>query len=434
MLGEFRRLCEPGASMAPEYSQPAMSHYTMDGVGELAKGSEALHAEIATLDAYRERSYFPELDGLRAVSILMVVSVHMHDKIWAWLNGRLGVTIFFVLSGFLITTLALREERARGDLCFSAFYIRRSFRIFPAYYMTLGLYCLLILGMGMRPESKQALRGALPYYLTYMQEVPFFWGTDGTYNVPFIQSWSLGVEEKFYLAWPLLAFALWKGSRRTRLAGTVTLTVVFATAPALEYLGFGRLGAMIMPHSQILLGCLVALLLDDRAWFGRLSFLGRRTWTWTALIVLTGLHAFISHGNPVGGFAYAIACSSLLAGVVVRDGLIRRVLSWGVLTAIGRLSYGIYLLHFFGLNAAEKIARPGTGRVEVSILALVLTWVISVAMAYAMALAVERPCIGLGRRLSRMAIVSHSRRRVQKSFPYHNGQAPSPRLPTTIRA
>jgi peptidoglycan/LPS O-acetylase OafA/YrhL len=385
-----------------------------DGAGESRSGAGAPRAEIATdaaRDAYRGRSYFPELDGLRAVSILMVVSVHMHDRIWAWLNGQLGVTIFFVLSGYLITTLGLREARARGELCLPAFYIRRSFRILPAYYLTLGLYCLLILGMGMRPESGRALWEALPCYLTYMQEVPFLWGAAGTYNVPFVQSWTLGVEEKFYLAWPILAFALWKGDRRTRLVGTVALTVATAAAPALGFVGLGRLGLMIRPHSSILLGCLVALLLDDRAWFDRLSFLRRGTWTWAALAALIGLHLSISPTDPVGGFAYSIACASLLAGLVVGDGPIRQVLSWGVLVAIGRLSYGIYLLHYFGLNAAEAIARPGSGRAEVGVLALALAWAISAAMAYAMALAVERPCIALGRRLSSKAIESHARRR-----------------------
>src|SRR5262249_10191392 len=103
-------------------------------------------SEPLTFDKYQQRKYLDELDGLRALSVLMVVSVHMHDKpiVWHWLGGWQGVTVFFVLSGYLITTLSLREEAKRGALSIPAFYIRRSFRIFPLYYFVLALYCLLI--------------------------------------------------------------------------------------------------------------------------------------------------------------------------------------------------------------------------------------------------------------------------------------------------
>ncbi len=350
-------------------------------------------------EAYRGRGYFPELDGLRALSILLVVAHHMHDKVWGWLNGPLGVTIFFVLSGYLITTLALREERTRGDLCFSAFYIRRSFRIFPAYYVTLGLYCLTILGLGIKPESRELLMRALPYYLSYLQEIPFFRGIGGNFNIPFVQSWSLGVEEKFYLVWPLLAFWIWRGDGRSRVSWTAALTVAFAAAPALEYAGLGLLGRMIVPHSRILVGCLVALLLDDPSGFGRLSFLGRGGWPWATTAVLVGLHVGISDGDPVGHASYAIACGTFLVGLLCGGGAIRRALAWAPLVALGRLSYGVYLLHFFGLNAAEKLVRPGSGRIEVAAVTLVLAWATSAALAYALALVVERPCIALGRRL-----------------------------------
>ena len=159
----------------------------------------------------------PELDGLRAISVLLVVSVHLHDfeTVWKWLAGWQGVTVFFVLSGYLITTLSLREERAARGAAFvagRAFYARRSLRIFPLYYLTLAAYCGLIFGLGLNPEKRFLLSGAMPYYLLYFQEVPFFYGLTGESgivqhaNIPFYQSWSLGIEEKFYLVWPVLAF------------------------------------------------------------------------------------------------------------------------------------------------------------------------------------------------------------------------------------
>src|SRR5437899_7858756 len=107
-----------------------------------------------TYEAGQERKYLPELDGLRAVSVLIVVSHHMHDRVWSWLSGELGVTVFFVLSGYLITTLSLREESHRGSLSLTAFYVRRSFRIFPLYYIILAAYCVLILVLRVGHEQK----------------------------------------------------------------------------------------------------------------------------------------------------------------------------------------------------------------------------------------------------------------------------------------
>src|SRR5262245_22779203 len=101
--------------------------------------------------AYLHRQYIPELDSLRAFSVLLVVTAHVYDADrpwWRWFAGGQGVTIFFLLSGYLITTLALHEEDRRGAISLAAFYIRRSLRIFPMYYFTLALYAMLLLGLG----------------------------------------------------------------------------------------------------------------------------------------------------------------------------------------------------------------------------------------------------------------------------------------------
>ena len=363
---------------------------------------------------YQSRSYFPELDGLRAVSVITVVAHHMHDRYWVWLDGRLGVTTFFVLSGYLITMLALREEQSRGDLCLSAFYLRRSFRILPSYYLTLGVYCLTILVLRMRPEeSRLALRGALPYYLFYFQELVFFRGIDGNFNVPFVQSWSLGIEEKFYLIWPILAFVLWRGDRGIRIAGTLVLTVVLAFAPALRSAGFELLSLLIAPYSRIMVGCLIALLLHDPAWFKRLSFLGRRGWTWATFLFLVGFQPWLLHLEALGHSIYAVVTGAFLIGLLTGGGMIRRALAWGPFVTIGRLSYGMYLLHYFGLNAAEKIAKPGSGRIEVAAVAFLLALAFTAGLAYVMARLVERPCIALGRRLSAKAIEAHAGHRAR---------------------
>ena len=106
----------------------------------------------------KSHGYIPQLDGMRALAVLLVVAAHVGsyfatNVLAAYELGGRGVTIFFVLSGSLITSLALKEEAARGRLSFRAFYIRRTFRIFPLYYLVLLLYCVLVLGLNFVPTN-----------------------------------------------------------------------------------------------------------------------------------------------------------------------------------------------------------------------------------------------------------------------------------------
>src|SRR4051794_21766193 len=105
--------------------------------------------------AYLGRRYFPELDGVRGLCALAVITFHMQgfEKVlWKWLGGSVGVTVFFVLSGYLITALCLREEDQRGRVSLAAFYVRRSCRIFPLYYLVLVLYAVLVGVLGVRAD------------------------------------------------------------------------------------------------------------------------------------------------------------------------------------------------------------------------------------------------------------------------------------------
>jgi peptidoglycan/LPS O-acetylase OafA/YrhL/glycosyltransferase involved in cell wall biosynthesis len=371
--------------------------------------------------AYLERKYLPELDGLRAFSAIIVVSCHLHDgqTMWRWLAGWQGVTVFFVLSGYLITTLSLREEALRGQLSLTSFYIRRSFRIFPLYYLLLGVYCFLILGLRMNPEKHYMLRQALPYYLLYFQEVPFIYGLANEqgeiqhYNIPFHQSWTLGIEEKFYLVWPLLAFVLWRNRQRVRAPGTLALAVCFALMPPLcaGTTEGEHLGEVLFPYYPILLGCLLGLLLHDRRWFDRLSFLAGQGWCVLCLAVFLALHflcPWVPDNYKVVGYlrnvAYVLAVGAFLVPVVLGDGLIQRFLRSGPLVFLGRLSYAIYLVHVLCLNLAQKVFPPYTDRFEVSLAAYVLACLISVAVAWVLSVVVEKPCIEIGRRWSRRVL------------------------------
>jgi peptidoglycan/LPS O-acetylase OafA/YrhL len=364
-------------------------------------------------EAYLQRVYFPELDGLRALCALLVITAHLysHKEWWVWLAGDRGVSVFFVLSGYLITTLALREERREGRLSLPAFYVRRCCRLFPLYYLVLGFYCLMLLGFGRgTPDQCGALGEALPWNLVYCQEVPFYrLLVLDQRDLPFFQGWSLGIEEKFYLIWPLLAFVLWRGRQRRRVRGTAALAGVLAIVSAwLAGLdpNWRVVGRFLHSFYPILTGCLAAFLLHDRAGFERLrrlTLLGRGV---PAVILFLAVH----FATPWGGgllhqgivVLYPLATTALLVPLLTSEGPAARLLRWQPLQFVGRLSYGVYLLHLLALGVAYRLLPAGLRHPAVSLLAFALASVLSVAGAWVLSLAIEVPCIRLGRRWSRL--------------------------------
>src|SRR4051812_19658083 len=145
---------------------------------------------MATHEAYLAQRRFPAIDGLRAVSILLVLTWHTNPVLWFRLQGYLGVTIFFVISGFLITTLLLRERAETGRVSLGGFYRRRAYRILPVYVVVLGFYAVFVLGLNYH-QHRGLLSDVMPYYLTFMNDFAPF-----TPDTPLAQTWSLGVEEK----------------------------------------------------------------------------------------------------------------------------------------------------------------------------------------------------------------------------------------------
>jgi peptidoglycan/LPS O-acetylase OafA/YrhL len=337
-------------------------------------------AALSGVALRNSRHYIPELDGLRAVAVLLVITEHLHTPVLHLARGHFGVVIFFILSGYLITSLALYEEGERGSLSFSGFYIRRSFRIFPLYYVVLAVYCVLILGLHIGPEKRVPLLHALPYYLTYFQEIPFI---HGGYGLPFYQSWSLGIEEKFYLIWPIVCFLLLGQIRSWRIPVTAALIV-----------GSSISGPFISPYSSILLGCLLALLFQ-LDWVRSVASQGSIIGSYTTLAILVGLHIFVlphSHWryeDAVYAPLFALFFGFLLSG----ETGIKSVLGFRPLVAIGRISYGIYLVHILCLNVVEKFFHSPS-------LSYLATVAASICVAGALHVTIERPLIHLGRRLS----------------------------------
>jgi peptidoglycan/LPS O-acetylase OafA/YrhL len=365
---------------------------------------------------YRERRYFPELDGLRALCALAVISFHMHGfekQWWKWFGGSVGVIVFFILSGYLITTLCLREEDQCGRVSLSAFYVRRCCRIFPLYYIVFGVYALLIGVFAFRADmhALPATWDTWPWLVVYLQEVAMMGLTPAGQYMPFAHSWTLGVEEKFYLLWPILAFVLWSG--RARLRRRWALGLMLAWLPMTGLLSLGNptarvVGDCLFGHFHILVGCLLALLLHERSWFVRLRFLGGRFWTALALVLfLTALvgrtaSAGVPHLPRALEVLVSLAAATVIACLLLGEGPLHQFLRSGPLTFIGRLSYGVYLLHMVAMAVVYAVLPGAATERGLNLLAFMLTSGLAISAAWVLAVTVERPLIDVGRRWSKL--------------------------------
>lgn len=343
-------------------------------------------------DEYRERRHIAALDGIRAVSVLLVFTSHPdYPYFWPAFHGSAGVTIFFVLSGYLITTLALREESDTGRLDLRGFYLRRAFRIYPLFLGVFALYAVLILVLGMDSARRGVFLENVPYFLLGFPEHSIL---DPAVEVPFSLAWSLGIEEKFYLVWPLVGFVVLAGGLRRRI-GFLLVVAVVATV-----VGF-VLGRAFAGYAHIAFGCIVALLLHEPRWYERLRHLGRPA----VLTVVAVLFAALLFGTaavlkPTQLYVpFGLVVAALLCGIIVTTS---RGVGWlrsRPMVFLGRISYAFYLLHGFGLNGAEALIPTEWG-LPGSLLASAMGLAAAVVIAWTAHVVVERPAIRLGRRIS----------------------------------
>ena len=310
-------------------------------------------------------AYRPFLDGLRAIAVLGVLIYHL-DR--AWLpGGYLGVDLFFVLSGYLITSLLVAEHVRTGRIDLPAFWARRVRRLLPALLVVLVVMAVVIQLQG-DVFAEGAARGDLLATLFYVANWHFVASGQSYFSQylsvsPDRHTWSLAVEEQFYLLWPLVVVGiLARFPRRTlavvaagiALASAVLMAILFDPVdPSRAYYGTDT------RIFQILIGALAALILAGPA---RERVAGVVRWlAWPAFIVvlafIVGLaddNAGYYHGAAVG---FAMAAALLIAGLESGSGL-RRVLSLRPLVVIGLISYGLYLWHFPVITFIGQILGP----------------------------------------------------------------------------
>ncbi|MCA5922644.1 acyltransferase family protein [Curtobacterium oceanosedimentum] len=340
----------------------------------------------------------PALDGLRTVAILAVVLYHLHVPQFE--GGFTGVTVFFVLSGFLITTLLLGERRRTGRVRLGSFWVKRLLRLYPALLAFVVVGLLLWNWVGDYKGASFSAGEAAFIALTYTGNLfRAFWDT--TQGV-FAHTWSLSMEEQFYLVWPpvLVLLAALRVRRRWLLTG---LGVLVVGASALSWASYRTPSGGATPDvyfSPVLgvvplaIGCALALLLDDeRVRVLAAGVLGRVA-TWLGLGLLVGVLLWIDddwtrHAStfgvvlPLTGLVSAV----LIGGLVSVRSPVSAVLAWTPVSWFGRrVSYSAYLWHplVIALLGTFAIGPWGT----VGLVAAVL--VVSVGAAYAVEVPVER--------------------------------------------
>jgi peptidoglycan/LPS O-acetylase OafA/YrhL/lysophospholipase L1-like esterase len=349
-----------------------------------------------------EFGYRPDIDGMRAIAVLMVLAVHAFPARVP--NGFVGVDIFFVISGYLITSILLRELSAHA-FSIRNFYVRRINRIFPALAVVL-LFCLATGPFVMYPSEyaqmgKSAMASAL-----FVANINFYLET-GYWDInsklkPLLHIWSLGVEEQFYLLWPLI---LWGVARAKKSAVSVSLAVIFATLcvnlvwtfqnqPAAFYLPLGRFWELACG------GLLACIQRDGQVAQGRDGTFGssggaRQVLGIGGLTLLAVTQVVPLQVDAFPGFyaVVVVGAATLLVLAGPQAWVNRRLLAHPVMVYMGKISYPLYLWHWPLLVFARLL---GDGQWSHSHRNLALAG--SMVMAVLTHHAVERPLAGVSRR------------------------------------
>lgn len=330
------------------------------------------------------------LDGLRAIAVLMVVVSHGSSQLLArdtrFAVGGIGVGIFFVLSGYLITSLLLRELANRGQISLRDFYVRRALRIWPLYYALLLLHMVVLVHVNSRPGDSWVSTDSPKYaafghvWWSYLVFVQNYVSDMHHVTLGLGVYWSLAIEEQYYFVWPLVLIALTSSRVRWRWAVPAFLLGATALSFVLRALTIeGRLGATgggieSMTHTDLFglaVGSLLAWTRWDRlqrggpargggcfgatlAWFVVLALVLRRI----VPVVAAGWAIRLPHVDYYEPLLLSVAVAAIIdyvAGGESRWSPLR----WRSMVYVGRVSYGMYLLHPLVLGVAVHMLGGG---------------------------------------------------------------------------
>ena len=342
----------------------------------------------------RRFAYQPALDGVRAVSIAVVLAFHLGAP---WMpGGYLGVSVFFTLSGFLITSLLLEERATTGRIAVREFYVRRMRRLLPASLLCLaGIAVLAAVGVVAERESLRGdvLGGLLQVANWRALLADQSYGDLFRAPSPVAHFWSLAIEEQFYWVWPLamaglLGWVARRGGGPRRVAVVLTMAFVGFSASALATAAWWSADAAYYASwarfAEILAGAALAAVVARRELPARLAVLAPLC---LAVVVALSVVTPAGHGWAYAGGLplFSLVTVGLIAGLQV-DGPVKSVLSQRPVVWVGQVSYGLYLYHWpvFAVLDRQRTGQSGLSLVAVRLGVTLLLTVVSYRL-------IERP-------------------------------------------
>ena len=307
--------------------------------------------------------YIPSFDGIRGIAVLSVLLIHLtYGK---FQGGFLGVDLFFVLSGYLITSILQKEYVQKGEISFINFYARRGLRLIPPLLICIILYTVYLQFFPLESAENPVI--SILASLFYFSNLIF-----KSFLGPMVHLWSLSVEEHFYLFWPILLTAfIFKISIKKRI-GVLGIFIILITLFRIWVYHYNRTDELSYGYftidsytftfcriDAIMLGALTAIASRD---FNFKFPVKNYTWSMYFLLGIFGLLLlFVDSHNPLwryGGFIITNAVCLLLVIVAIKNPnnrlLTNRILKW-----LGQRSYGIYVYHYLVFMALENYRIPG---------------------------------------------------------------------------
>jgi peptidoglycan/LPS O-acetylase OafA/YrhL len=334
--------------------------------------------------------HIPGLDFLRALAISLVLLFHFGQPV----SGALGVMIFFVLSGFLITGILLNELENSGTISLSRFYARRSLRIFPTFYACWALTTFLIYVHGERIPKLAAL-GSFVYAMDYMRAL----SPNAQTSLHMWISWSLAIEEQFYLLWPALLLWLSVKLRKPILGTGLIIIAVWVHRAILYLLLHGTLeyvyNAFDTRLDALLIGGLIAMLIRDRRFDLVRNSVTR--WQWSAIAPVALLvwasrvdfspMAYPRWAHIVDFSLQPVIIAILLLQLVHWAGREWRILEHPLIRFLARISYALYLYHVVAMVEVGSYLHSAHFQRDSAVLTL--------ALALASYYLIERPFLAI---------------------------------------
>lgn len=327
------------------------------------------------------RDYRPEIDGLRAVAVIPVLVFHLSPK--SLPGGYLGVDVFFVISGYLITAILLRQLECEG-FRFKDFWLRRIKRLFPAVAAVLSLtlfagYFTLFADewQSLSRQTISVLTGCANLYM--WKHANNYWG-ESAESMPLLHTWSLSVEEQFYLIFPLILCALFRICRGTPVRAMLAITIVSAIAAGAGMSRYPAASFYLLPTRiwELMTGCTLAALFPLR---GSSCSLRNQVVSSLAFAAIIVAYTIDSRYSPLYSGVACLAAAIWLCTASATDQVTGNWLSSPPFVLIGKISFSLYLWHWPVFVIGRKIGEFGP----------LSLFSVSVTLAFLTYYCVERP-------------------------------------------